>query len=104
MMPADDDCPCRSTRGARINRRASLGARLVYLRERSATLAKESRKTPPRTLHTERARVAAAKVAFEAVRIELIEGEAEYTRLLGWERDWAVLSPGMDLSEKQSTE
>ena len=67
--------------GVRINRRASLGARLVELRAQIPELEKLSRRTPPKTLVAERARVAAAAVALLARRAELAAVEVEYATL-----------------------
>lgn len=66
------------TRGEMINHRASLGSRIVSLKEQIPSLEKEARKTPPKTLLKEREKVAAAKVQLERLKEELPKLEEEY--------------------------
>lgn len=56
------DCTCHDTPGRRINRRASIGARLVELLRQINETEKQARRTPPKTLVAERAKVERAKV------------------------------------------
>lgn len=54
-------CECHNTRGHRINRKATIGARLVTLRTLISETEKTARKTPPKTLFSERIKVENAK-------------------------------------------
>lgn len=54
-------CACHDTPGHRINRRARIGARLVELLRQINETEKRARKTPPKTLTAERAKVEEAK-------------------------------------------
>lgn len=69
------------TLGEIINQRAYAGSQLVALRERLPDLEKLARKTPPRTLVAEKARVEAAKLALPAARLELETLEKNYGML-----------------------
>ena len=73
------------TPGERINRRADLGSRIVTLREQIRSLEKLARKTPPRTLLAEVARVAEAKRRLAAARDELASAEIDYSALRAYE-------------------
>lgn len=88
--------PMFAPKGVLINRRATLGARVVYLRERIPALEKAARKTPPKTLKAEKEKVEVAKVELEKAKEDLVRSEKEWEELkdiLG-ERDClASISP-----------
>jgi hypothetical protein len=72
-------CECHNTRGHRINRKATVGARLVSLATVIAETEKLARKTPPKTLFAERIRVENAKgilAKLLAERATLLEEQA----------------------------
>lgn len=79
-------CPCHTFSGHLINRRASLGARLVALRERLPEIEKLARRTPPKTLLAEWSKVQVAKLAAPALRAELAALEEEYREVRVLER------------------
>ena len=83
-------------RGEIINRRATLGARVTELRARIPELEKAARKTPAKTMHAERAKVARAVVALDAARISLATAEIEWHRLGGGAPDWIGVEPKGD--------
>lgn len=83
-------CSCTPTRGDIINQRASTGAQVVVLRAHVPELEKLARRTPPKTLATERAKVEAAKGALLVARAKLAILELRWFDLK--ERE-AVLSP-----------
>jgi hypothetical protein len=63
-------CECHNTVGHRINRRASIGARLVELRDRIQETEKQARRTPPKTLVAEKQRVENAKATLPFLHAE----------------------------------
>jgi hypothetical protein len=75
-----DDMPLYS-RGQLINRRAELGSHRLALIEQVASLEKLARKTPPRTLIAEKARVQAARDALPGAREKLARIEAAWMKL-----------------------
>ncbi len=83
-------CDCEMTRGDYINRRASTGSQLVTLRAAIPELEKLSRRTPPRTLVAERAKVADAGRSLVTAKARLVKLEAEYE---GWRRLEAMALP-----------
>lgn len=74
-------CNCPPTRGEIINRRAATGAEVVALRARIPELEKQARKTPPKTLVAERAKVEAAKEALMVARARLAVLEVQWDHL-----------------------
>jgi len=74
-------CSCHDTPGHRINRRASIGARLVELREQIPEVEKLARSTPPKTLLAARARVDSAKLALPRLYAERDKLNDEMTAL-----------------------
>lgn len=63
-------CECHNTIGHRINRGATLRARLVELDLRIPEVEKTARRTPPKTLTTEWIRVENAKRSLPRMRKE----------------------------------
>ena len=87
MIPG---CPCcgamlspKIYRGVMINRRASLGNRLVQLRDQIPEVEKQAKKTPPKTLAKEWAKVKAAQALLPALQAEFESVSKQYDRLLG---------------------
>lgn len=71
-------CSCPPTRGQLINQRAEFGSRLVALRDLIPALEKLSRKTPPKHLADEWARVRAAKEQLASRQGELAATSLAY--------------------------
>ena len=90
MIASCVNCGCDpnvETRGHRINRAASLGCHVIQLRAQLIELEKLARKTPPKTLLAEVARVAQAKATIEGAKERLAILEDEWSRsktALGW--------------------
>ena len=83
------------TRGEVINRAAYLGSQIVQLKARIPELEKLARKTPPKTLLAERARVQQARLSLGTACTLLVAHEAEHARLrLELEGDEAWLKSG----------
>lgn len=68
-------------RGQLINHRASLGSRIVFLKEQIPILEKEVRKTPPKTLQKEWEKISGLKIQLAKTREELDALEAEYIQV-----------------------
>lgn len=75
-------CSCPPTRGQIINQRAWLRSQIIGLRSQVAELEKTARKTPPKTLLSERDRVRQAQLLAPAMREQLARLEAEHEALL----------------------
>jgi len=84
-------CECEMTRGDYINRRALAGSQIVTLRATIPELEKLSRRTPPKTLVAERAKVAEAARQLVAAKARLASLEEEYA---GWRRLEEMVLPG----------
>ncbi len=76
-----EPCTCPPSRGQIINRRAYTGSQIVALRAQLPEVEKQARKTPPKTLAAEMARVDAARAALPALHAELDALEARYAEL-----------------------
>lgn len=71
----------RPSRGEMINRRAYVGSQVVALRARVPELEKLARRTPPKTLVAEKARVDEARRMLPICRAQLAELETEWGAL-----------------------
>lgn len=74
-------CNCELTRGDYINMRAYAASKIVAVKARIPELEKLSRKTPPRTLVAEHAKVAAAVRALAIAKADLDNLEREHAFL-----------------------
>lgn len=69
------------SRGHKLNRWASLGMQIVNLKELIPKLEKQARKTPPRNLLAEKAKVEKAKEQLLKLRPQLEAAEVERVTL-----------------------
>lgn len=74
------------SKGRIINWRASTAAELVRLREALPEIEKQARKTPPKTLLAERAKVDAAKASISTVKETIAMLAEQYEALKKLER------------------
>lgn len=78
------NCGCDpevQSKGILINRCAWLGSQIQQLRDRIPQLEKTARKTPPKTLLAEKAKVEAAKVQLKQAQEDLTRYSAEWESL-----------------------
>lgn len=83
VVPVADEVrpPPPPSRGELINRRASLGALTVQMKEELGRLSKLSRKTPPKSLVAECARVLDAGIRLPAHIVRTCQVELEWQSL-----------------------
>jgi hypothetical protein len=74
-------CTCPPTRGQIINQRAWLMSQIIGVRAQVLELEKTARKTPPKTLVSERMKVDQAKLLAPAMREHLAKLEHELATL-----------------------
>lgn len=79
-------CSCHDTPGHRINRRATVAARLVEINSLIPVVEKDSKRTPPKNLREAWAKVEAAKEYLPRLLAARDEFEKELATLVAGER------------------